>query len=58
MPAYGKRPPVKKRSLIPEPVSKIAKDVAAGFGELQRQTGSAVEKVKEGVRKVRKHLNR
>lgn len=45
------RPPVKKRS--PNPIEKTAADIAAGFGDLKRQTGVAVEKVKSGYRRIK-----
>ena len=60
---YAKRPAPKKRnvaSMLPggELVEKIYKDVSSGFGELKRQSGTAVARVKEGVEKIKRSLRR
>ena len=52
---YAKRPAPKKRGVV-EQVKAVAKDIYSGFGELKRQSGAAVETIKEGYRKVRQHL--
>lgn len=48
----------KKQRVLPRPVEEVVKDVSRGVGELKRQGGVAVERIKEGVRKVRKHVGR
>ena len=53
MAAPVKRPPPKKKS-IPE---QIGSDIMGGGAELIRQGKVAVEKVKEGARKIKRHLN-
>lgn len=47
---------VKKR--VPGPIERVGQDIAAGFGELKRQTGAAVENVKAGVRKIKESIKR
>lgn len=51
-----KRPVPKKRVGLPEPIESIVKDVAAGFGELKRQSGQAVQNVKAGYEKIKKAI--
>lgn len=51
-----KRQPPKQRKPpgILEPIKEIARDIYAGFGELKRQSGTAVARIKEGVEKVKR----
>jgi hypothetical protein len=58
---FVKRTAPKKRTAaglggIPEPVKQIGSDIAAGVGELKRQTGAAVENVKSGYRKIKQAI--
>ncbi len=48
------RQEIKKRRVLPRPVDEIVKDVSRGVGELRRQSGAAVERIKEGYRKIKK----
>lgn len=48
---------IKKRGVV-ESVKEVAKDVAAGFGELKRQSGSAVANVKAGVEKIKRAVKK
>jgi len=48
---------VKKRPTRPVDVIKnVVSDIAHGLGELKRQSGTAVARVKEGVRRVKKFM--
>jgi len=49
---------VKKRVGVPEPIKSVAKDIASGFGELQRQTGAAVDNIKARYRKVKSFVSK
>lgn len=50
---------IKKRQLsVPAPVKDVAKDIVSGVGELKRQTGSAVERIKSGYRKIKQATKR
>ena len=53
--AYETRTKPKQRK---GPVEQFASDVTHGFGELQRQMGTAVGKVLEGGNKTLKFLKR
>ena len=53
---FVQRPMPKKR--IKGPVEKVYKDVEHGFGELKRQSGAAVETIKESVRKIKRSVAR
>ena len=56
-----KRPPPKIRKsgfTVPKPVQDVADDVVAGFGELKRQSGSAVANIKAGVQKIKDSLKK
>jgi len=53
---WAKRPSPKQRK--PSPAERVVKDVVSGFGELKRQSGIAVEKVKEGVRRIKQSVRR
>ena len=53
--AYEPRTKPKQRK---GPVEQFASDVTHGFGELQRQMGTAVGKVKSGVQKTLKFLKK
>ena len=55
---FTKRPSPKKRNQLVESAKAVASDVAAGFGELKRQSGAAVENIKQGVRKIKEHMRR
>lgn len=56
---FAKRTTPKKRGLtVPEPIKSIGEDIAAGYGELKRQTGAAVENVKSGIRKIKQSIKR
>lgn len=46
--------PAKKRRVLPRPVEEVVKDVSRGAGELKRQSGVAVERIKEGYRKIKR----
>ena len=54
-PTYSRRQ-VKKRDPIADlfaPAISVAKDIGAGFGELKRQSGQAVQTVKRGIQKIK-----
>ena len=53
-----RKAPPKRAGLgsLPEPVQGIAKDVAAGVGELKRQSGQAVENIKSGYRRIKQAI--
>ena len=53
--SYAPRTKPKQRK---GPVEQFASDVTHGFGELQRQMGTAVGKVKSGVQKTLKFLKK
>ena len=64
MPDYSKRQKPKNRlvkaglAAIPEPVKEVGRDIAAGYGELKRQSGAAVENIKGGIRKIKEAVKR
>lgn len=49
---------IKKRQLIPAPVKDAAKDIKAGFGELKRQSGAAVQNIRRGYEKIKQATKR
>jgi len=51
---FAPRPKPKKRNVI----EQVYEDVTAGGRELIRQGKVAVEKIKEGARRVKRHLNK
>ena len=55
---FVKRTAPKKRNgiQVPAQIKEIGSDIAAGVGELKRQTGAAVENVKSGYRKIRQAI--